>query len=225
MRNKIFIGILILAVTLLSGFVLADNYYGWEEIRPALKDGDGAEFVVEAFYDVEFPGATEFDQVLAAANWVAYHMFYEYDPDPPGDVWTSSAQQFEEITDGVENSGTGDCEDFSILLCALMRFVIGVPANRVWVQGGLVSAPGVAPDYTPPLFGHAYVVYKAKKGGIFYIEPQWGGHPYRGSFPSIAHWYITPPVEWFVAGESAMLRFNDEWVKGGGVYLAGPKEK
>jgi hypothetical protein len=106
-----------------------------------------------------------------------------------------------------------------------MRFVIGVPANRVWVQGGLISAPGVEPKITPPIFGHAYVVYKAERRGIFYIEPQLGGHPYRGSFPSIAHWYTTPPVEWFVAGESAMLRFNDEWVKGGGPYLAGPKEK
>jgi len=39
--------------------------------------------------------------------------------------------------------------------------------------------------------------------------------------PSITHWYTRPPE---VAGESAMLRFNDEWVKGGGFWLAGPKE-
>ena len=222
MRNKIMMAILIASLILSSSFVLAHDYFGWEEIRPALKDGDGAEFVVDTDYDIEFTGDTEFEKVLAAANWVADNMEYEPDPDDPGDVWTDSYQQFEEI---IKGSGTGDCEDFSILLCALMRFVICVPANRVWVQGGIISAPNVAPEETPPIFGHAYVVYKARKGGIFYIEPQWGGYPYRGSFPSIAHWYTTPPVDFFVAGESAMLRFNDEWVKGGGFWLAGPKEK
>ena len=227
MQNKILVGILVASMILLSSFVLADDFEGWDEIRPALKDGDGAEFVVDTDYDIEFTGAgpNEFDQVLAAANWVAFNMTYVSDPDPPGDVWTASDQQFAEIDPINEIKGTGDCEDFSILLCALMRFVVGVPANRVWVQGGLVSVPGVAPETTPPIFGHAYVVYKAEKRGIFYIEPQLGGHPYRGSFPSIAHWHATPPVEWFVAGESAMLRFNDEWVKGGGPYLAGPKKK
>ena len=203
--RKTLVLVVIISIMLLGNLAIATDFVGWEQIRPALKDGDGAEFVVDIDYGLEFPGDTEFEKVLAAANWVAYYMDYEYDQDPPGDVWTASDQQFAEITIGVEGSGTGDCEDFSILLCALMRFVIGVPANRVWVQGGLVSAPGVVPEETPPIFGHAYVVYKAKKGGIFYIEPQWGGYPYRGSFPSIAHWYTTPPVEWFVAGESAML--------------------
>ena len=75
---------------------------------------------------------------------------------------------------------------------------------------------------TPPIFGHAYVVYKAEKRGIFYIEPQWGGFPYRGSYPSVTFFDNTPPM---FAGESAMLRFNDEWVKGGGFWLAGPKDK
>ena len=223
MQNKILVGILVASMILLSSFVLADDFEGWDEIRPALKDGDGAEFVVDTTYEgVEVPEGTEFEKVLAVANWVAYHMDYKYDPDPPGDVWTPSDDQFAEITPGVEGSGTGDCEDFSILLCALMRFVVGVPANRVWVQGGLVSVPGVAPETTPPIFGHAYVVYKAEKRGIFYIEPQWGGYPYRGSFPSVTFFDNTPPV---FAGESAMLRFNDEWVKGGGPYLAGPKKK
>ena len=219
MRNKIMMAILIASLILSSSFVLAHDYFGWEEIRPALKDGDGAEFVVDTDYDIEFTGDTEFEKVLAAANWVADNMEYEPDPDDPGDVWTDSYQQFEEI---IKGSGTGDCEDFSILLCALMRFVIGVPANRVWVQGGILSVPGFAPDVTPPIFGHAYVVYKAERRGIFYIEPQWGGYPYRGSFPSVTFFDNTPPV---FAGESAMLRFNDEWVKGGGFWLAGPKEK
>ena len=221
MKRKLSL-ILILAVTvamLLSGSVAAEDYEGWGEIRPALIDGDGAEFVNDTTYDVEFAGDTEFDKVLLAANWVAYHMNYTYDPDPPGDVWTASDQQFDEITPGVEGSGTGDCEDFAILLCALMRFNIGVPADRVWVQAGILAVP-VAED-KPPIFGHAYVVYKAEHGGIYYIEPQWGGIPYRGSFASLLHWSQHPPA---ITGESATLRFNDEWVKGGGQWLAGPRK-
>jgi hypothetical protein len=206
----------------------SQDYEGWEEIRPALKDGDGAEFVVNTTYaGVELLGDTEFDQVLSVADWVAFHMTYEDDPYPPGDVWTPSDKQFKEIEIGTENSGTGDCEDIAILLCALMRFVVRVPANRVWVQGGNVTFPSLAPEDTPPIVGHAYIVYKAEKGGIFYIEPKLGGYPYnpyRGSFPSITHWYFTPPVS-MGAGESAMLKFNDKWVKGGGYWLAGPKEK
>jgi hypothetical protein len=174
----------VLAVTvvmLLSSTATAKDYEGWGEIRPALIDGDGAEFVVDATYDVELAGVTEFDKVLSAANWVASHMEYESDPVDPGDVWTPSNDQFAEITPGV--SGIGDCEDFAILLCALMRFNVGVPANRVWVQAGRLVDPDEKEK--PPIFGHAVVVYKAERGGIFYIEPQWGGYPYRGSFPSI----------------------------------------
>ena len=214
---------IILAVTvvmLLSTNVAAHEYQGWDEIRPALLDGDGAEFVVECdIEDIEFAGDTEFEKVLSAANWVAYHMTYESDPYPPGDVWTSSDQQFAEITPNVEGSGTGDCEDFSILLCALMRFNVGVSADRVWVQGGILTVPVV--EDKPPILGHAHVVYKAEHGGIYHIEPQWGGIPYRGSYPSILHWfYQRPPY----AGGSATLRFNDDWVKGGGQWLAGPRE-
>jgi hypothetical protein len=211
---------IILALTtvlLLSGSVAAADYEGWDEIRPALIDGEGSEFVVNTTYDVEFTGDTEFEKVLSAANWVAYHMDYESDPDPPGDVWTPSNDQFAEISPGV--NGTGDCEDFAILLCALMRFNVGVPTDRVWVQGGILVVP--VEEQKPPIFGHAYVVYKAERGGIFYIEPQWGGIPYRGSFPSILHWYYKRP---HYTGESATLRFNDEWVKGGGQWLAGPRK-
>jgi len=214
MKKLIMVIFLILLLVIPTHTVYAHNYWGWEEIRPALLDGDGAEFVVNAAYP-EFSGETEFDQILAAANWVAYHMVYESDPIPPGDVWTSSDQQFAEITPDIENSGTGDCEDFSMLLCALMRYSIGVPADRVWVQAGIVIVPEAE---KPPIVGHAYVVYKAERGGIFYIEPQWGGYPYRGSYPSILHWYFKKPPQ---TGESATLRFNDQWVRGGGPYLAG----
>ena len=192
----------VLAVTvviLLSSTATAEDYAGWDAIRHALLDGDGAEFVVDATYDVELAGDTEFEKVLSAANWVAFHMKYEPDPVNPGDVWTPSDDQFAEITQDVPGSGTGDCEDFAILLCALMRFNLEVPANRVWVSGNLVTEPGVG-----VVAAHAWVGYKSERGGMAYIEPQ-TGKLYRGR-------------------PKGMLNFNDEWVKGGGRWLAGPRK-
>lgn len=215
---------IVLAVVLMipAGSVLAYESWGWDEIRDDLFDGNGAEFVVDTIYNVTFSGATEFEQVLDAADWVASHMVYQPDPPTPGDVWKSSDQSFNEITSSPGGYTTGDCEDFSILLCALMRFNVGVPANRVWVQCGIIASPSSEeypwappPPVIPPIFGHAYVVYKAERGGIWYIEPIWGGIPYRGSTPFITHWTTSPP---YIIGESAMLRFNDQWVKGGGIY-------
>jgi len=214
-RKSILVFSMVLLMSFLpSTFVSAYEAWGWDEISSDLLDGNGAEFIVNYNYGLIFTG-TEFEQVLAAANWVAFHMTYVPDPDPPGDVWTASDQQFAEITPGVEGSGTGDCEDFSILLCALIRYIVGVPADRVWVQAGLVVVPEMD---KPPLVGHAFVVYKAERGGIFYIEPQFGGIPYRGSYPSLLHWYFKKPPQ---TGESAMLRFNDQWVRGGGFWLGG----
>lgn len=222
--------IVVIGLLFMSTVARADNYEGWGDepnsIRTALLDGDGAEFVVEEGFEGEFyptelelkffasiigvPFETEFDKVLTAAYWVAIHMGFEEDPD--GDVWTSSDQQSAEITPWVIDSGTGDCEDFAILLCALMRFSVGVPANRVWVQGGLMAVPGAAPEITPPTFGHVYVGYKSKDAGIYYIEPQ-AGLLYRGSL-------VIPSFD-IIWGQSAQLKFNDEWVKGGGPNLAG----
>ena len=39
--------LLILALTIPALPVSADDYTGWEEIRPLLKDGEGSEFVQE----------------------------------------------------------------------------------------------------------------------------------------------------------------------------------
>ena len=222
MKGKLAIVLVFAAVVVLtlSNSVMAYEAWGWDEIRDDLIDGDGAEFIVEigALGPDAFTGATEMEAVLAAADYVAAHMVYVSDPSPPGDVWESSDRLYQEIVDN--GVGTGDCEDFSILLCALLRFHTygGIPADRVWVQAGMIAVPPATPYGAPPppIFGHAIVVYKAERGGIFYIEPQWGGIPYRGCLPSL----INMP---YFAGESAMLRFNDEWVKGGGFWLAGPR--
>jgi hypothetical protein len=195
MKRKLSLALaFVLAVTvvmLLSSTATAKDYEGWDEICPALIDGYGDEFVVDDEYNIDFGEGTEFKKVKSAANWVASYMTYVPDPDPPGDVWTSSDQSFEELT--------GDCEDFAILLCALMRFNIEVPENRVWVSINLVTEPGAG-----VVAAHAWVGYKLERGGMAYIEPQ-TGNLYRGR-------------------PKGMLNFNDQWVKGGGRWLAGPRK-
>ena len=76
MKRKLSIAF-VLAVTvvmLLSSTAIADDYEGWDDIRDALIDGDGDEFVVVDDYKVVFEGDTEFEKVLLAANWVASNM-------------------------------------------------------------------------------------------------------------------------------------------------------
>jgi hypothetical protein len=212
-RLKKFVALAI-AVTLTFGVALAALAYqacGWGEIREALIDGRGNEFIEPVDWTPS-PG-TELEQVLEAANYVADRLTWTPDPAACGDLWTSAGDI------GI----TGDCEEFAILLCSLMRFSIGVPASRVWVQGGLITDPpgnygGAGP--VPPLFGHAYVVYKGARG-VWYIEPQIGGLPYRGTLTTLyTQFRITPPFIW---GESAQIKFNDRWVRGGGFWLSGPR--
>jgi len=195
MKGKISLTI-ILAVTmamLLPGIAVAHDYEGWDVIRPLLLDGDGAEFVepIPGLASNEFSAATEFEAVKAAAEWIATNM--EYDADV-GEVWTSSDQQY------AEDPRKGDCEDYAILLTALLRFHTqeGIPADRVWVSSNLVTEPGAG-----VVAAHAWVGYKLERGGMAYVEPQ-TGQLYRGR-------------------PKGMLNFNDEWVKGGGRYLAGPR--
>jgi len=170
---------------------LADNYEGWDAIRPLLKDGAGDEFIrpILGLSPYEFSASSEFDAVQAAASWISTNMTYEADV---GEVWTSSDQQY------VEVPRRGDCEDYSILLCALLRFHTqgGIPPDRVWVSANLVTQPGEG-----VVAAHAWVGYKLEVGGLAYIEPQ-TGIMYRGR-------------------PHGMLNFNDQWVKGGGKYLAG----
>jgi len=190
--------IVLLSTLLILGFVappvLADNYSGWENIRPLLKDGKGDEFVrlIKDLPSDYFSDETEFDAVQQAITWVATHMTYVADI---GEVWTSSDQMYTRLE--------GDCEDYAILLCALLRFHTqgGIPAKRVWVVVGLVTSPGEG-----VIAGHAWVAYKMERGGTVYIEPQ-TGWIFRGNLPGYG---------------GHMLNFNDQWVKGGGPYLAGP---
>lgn len=188
---------LVSSLMLLAGLAEADEYAGWDAIRAALSDGDGAEFVrpLLGLGDNEFSATTELDAVKSAATWVAANMEYVEDV---GEVWTSSDQTYTKDIDG-DGKIEGDCEDYAILLCALLRFHTqgGIPASRVWVSVNLVTEPGIG-----VVTGHAWVGYKLEHGGMVHIEPQ-TGTLYRGR-------------------PRGKLNFNDEWVRGGGFWLHGP---
>lgn len=194
MRKTILISIVATVLLLLPSVAHAYTSTGWDAIRADLLDEDaGAEFVADVgLNDYAFSAATEFQAVQAAATWVASNMEYESDV---GEVWMSSDQQYG------ESPRRGDCEDYAILLTALLRFHTqgGIPANRVWVVAGLITLPGT----DEIVVGHAWVGYKLEKGGMAYIEPQ-TGNLYRGNLGG------------------GMLQFNDQWVKGGGYFLHNP---
>lgn len=62
-------------------------------------------------------------------DWVCSHISYRSDMDVHGEseYWQKPAQTLQ--------LGTGDCEDFAILLCSLLR-ANGVPADKVYVAVG-----------------------------------------------------------------------------------------
>jgi hypothetical protein len=195
MRKIILASLLAIIGLLFTPALVQANYIsGWDNIRPLLLDGEGSEFVkpITGLPNSLFSEPTEFQAVQLATTWVADNMQYESDE---GEVWTSSDQQY------WESPRLGDCEDYAILLTALLRFHTqgGIPANRVWVVAGLVTLPGT----DEVVVGHAWVAYKLEKGGMAYIEPQ-TGNLYRGNLGG------------------GMLQFNDQWVKGGGYFLHNP---
>ena len=186
MRTTILVGMLTIGLLLMPTVAQADEYDGWGEIRPLLLDGEGSEFVER----IDGLGSSAFSTVGEAIAWVANNITYVADD---GEVWTSSNQTW--------TKGEGDCEDYAILLTALLRFHTqgGIPPNRVWVMAGLITLPGT----DEVVVGHAWVGFKLERGGMAYIEPQ-TGTVFRGSLGG------------------GMLQFNDRWVKGGGYFLHSP---
>jgi len=184
MNIKMLFIIVVLSVMIFVSIATATDYTDWERIRECLLDGNGAEFVT--WVSAPISGTTEWEQVKSAAEYVATFKYRQETTE----TWTA-ADQFPSIT--------VDCEDYAIFLCAILRYVIGVPANRVWVSVNLI--PGTSPE--KPVVGHAWVGYKLPQGGTVHIEPIIG-KIYRGA-------------------PRGALNFNDKWVKGGGQWLAGPR--
>ena len=141
----------------LSMLILPFNYRGWGNIRDALEDGDGSEFIKNIGLSKH-----HFSSVEEAYTWVKSHVIFKNDPDPP-DVWDPSTSLFVEIK--LNGLGGGDCEDFSILLVALLRFHTsgGIPDDRVWVTVGQVRY-GV----------HAWVEYLDEDGALWTLDQQDG---------------------------------------------------
>lgn len=83
-------------------------------------------------------------------DWVAYNIDYVADEEQWGvnDYWQTPEETL--------SLRTGDCEDFAILLCTLLR-AYGINDNQVYVALG-VDAEG---------YGHAFLIEN------WYIEGQW----------------------------------------------------
>ena len=151
--KKIIIIISIFFILLLN-LIYPTNYRGWGNIKKPLEDGDGSEFIKNIGLSRHY-----FSSVQEAYLWVKSHVIYTEDPNPP-DVWETSTSLFFKIL--VNGLGRGDCEDISILLCALLRFHTsgGIPDDRVWVAIGQVQY-GV----------HAWVEYLNKDGVLLVLDP------------------------------------------------------
>ncbi len=123
----------------------------------------------------------------ALRDWAAWHISYKYDQSvhSVNEYWQLPAETLE--------LRTGDCEDFAILLCSLLR-AYGVPANQVYV------AVGVSKDKTY----HAYLVEKWYQGIWRVAEPQAGA--WSGVF--LGDWLTSASFE-------TLAHFNDQYYSEG----------
>ena len=95
-------------------------------------------------------------------DWVAINIYYMSDEEQWGidDYWQTPEETL--------SLDTGDCEDFAILLCTLLR-AYGIDAERVYVAIG-VDDKG---------YGHAFLIEDWYIGGEWrVIEPQVEAQPF-----------------------------------------------
>jgi len=94
----------------------------------------------------------------ALREWVVNHISYRYDTDVYGiaDYWQLPAETLD--------LGTGDCEDFAILLCTLLR-AYGVPSDQVYVACGHSKSGG---------YGHCFLFEHWYWNSWRAVEPQEG---------------------------------------------------
>ncbi|MBA7616246.1 hypothetical protein ES703_23542 [subsurface metagenome] len=95
----------------------------------------------------------------ALRQWVATNINYVHDDASHGEneYWQLPAETL--------SLGTGDCEDYAILLCTLLR-AYGVPADEVYV------GCGAFPEYSTP--NHGFLFEHCSEGKWNALEPQQG---------------------------------------------------
>ena len=152
--SGIVIAVITFSVVLVMGVVLS--------VLQVQGDSWGEKYVVPGSYLMDWTATDEKEQVFEATMWVHDHIVYTEDIV---NTWASSDQLFDEIRSS--GSAYDDCDGYAILLCALIRFNIGVPANRVWVVASTM---------------HAQVKYIDMSGSEWKLEPTWswilpGGTP------------------------------------------------
>jgi hypothetical protein len=130
------------------------EYSGGVDIKDALSDGNGKEFVGRVLLSKR-----RFGNIDEAYNWVVNNMIYEDDPNPP-DVWSTALKTYLEIK--LKGKSEGDCEDYAILLCSILRFHTNgdFGHDRVWV----VVQQNIGGD-------HAFVEYVDNESRVWLLDP------------------------------------------------------
>lgn len=119
-------------------------------------------------------------------DWVAGNIRYEYDSVAHGRM------EYWQLPRETLSLRMGDCEDFALLLCSLLR-ANGYGPSDVYVMGGSSTSGGA---------GHAWVVVKTALGIWWTIEPQMSTG--EGMLWSILSGQLTE-----VSGFKAQFKFND----------------
>jgi predicted transglutaminase-like cysteine proteinase len=125
-----------------------------QAVRYVTSDTDEIKAAVQAIFSTGWK--KHYNDLDALREWVATNISYKDDRANFGvnDYWQFPVETLER--------GSGDCEDFAILLCALLR-AYGVPPDQVYVA---VGTPKGMKEY------HAYLIERYSKGIWNMIEPQ-----------------------------------------------------
>lgn len=124
--------------------------------------------------------------LIELREWVASNIKYKYDIEVHG------ANDYWQLPRETIILGTGDCEDFAILLVSLLR-ANGYGSKDVYVLAGPSTSGG---------YSHAWIVVKTDLGIWWTIEPQ--SSTGEGIFWAILSGQLTE-----VSGYKAKYKFND----------------